>query len=262
MRRRARRALAQFRRARRLGRARHDRAALHRHAVRAGGARTGCATPNARVSSHYVVFENGSIVQLVPETQARLARRRLGPGAATPTSIPARSASRSAIPATTSAIRIFRSRQIAAVITLCRGIIDAATSSGRNDSGAFRRRAEPQARSGREISLAAAAPFRRRALGRAGAARQQGPVSTSATAATKVAELQKVLGEYGYGIRRTGRLRSGHPRRRSPPSSAISARRGSTASPTPRPADHAAEAADRPRDRSRSPCRRCAGWPH
>ncbi len=62
----------------------------------------------SKVSSHYVVFEDGRIVQCVPEELTRLARWRSRPGLAKPTSIRARSASRSSIRAMNSAIPIFR----------------------------------------------------------------------------------------------------------------------------------------------------------
>ena len=50
--------------------------------------------PLSEVSAHYLVFEDGGIVQMVPEAPGT----RAGvPGRASPTSIPARSASRSSI---------------------------------------------------------------------------------------------------------------------------------------------------------------------
>ena len=61
----------------------------------------------ARVSAHYVVHENGSIVQLVPEGM-RAWHAGVSVWGAIPTSTHAPSASRSAIPATISAIPIFR----------------------------------------------------------------------------------------------------------------------------------------------------------
>ena len=72
------------------------------------GALARLCTAGTEVSAHYVVLEDGHIVQCVPESSARLACRRLVVGAARPTSTPVRSASRSSIAATTGAIRIFR----------------------------------------------------------------------------------------------------------------------------------------------------------
>ena len=50
----------------------------------------------------------------------------------------------------------FPTRQIAAVIALCRGILTRRAIAPRAHAGAFRRGAEPQAGSGREVSVAAA----------------------------------------------------------------------------------------------------------
>ena len=65
-------------------------------------------SPTSEVSSHYVVLQDGYIIQMVAERGAPGTRAsRSGPERAT--SIRARSASRSPIPDTTTAIRIFRS---------------------------------------------------------------------------------------------------------------------------------------------------------
>ena len=70
-------------------------------------------------------------------------------------------------------------------------------------AGAFRRGAEPQARSRRKISLEAVGRIRRRLWVEPAPVLPE-PVSIPATAATKVTELQKMLAEYGYGIDVTG----------------------------------------------------------
>ena len=110
-------------------------------------------------------------------------RKRAAPGTrgkpsgrARPTSIRARSASRSPIPDTTTAIRISRARQIAAVTALCRSILTRHRIPPDRVLAPFRRLADTQARSGREVSVAHPAPIRHRALGQAGADRAERPL--------------------------------------------------------------------------------------
>ena len=120
------------------------------------------------MSSHYFVYENGSIVQLVPE-----ARRAWHAGVSSwagETDINSRSIGIEIVnPGHDFGYPDFPIRQIAAVIALCRGIIARRAIRARPRAGAFRRRAEPQAGSRREISLAPARRIRRRPVGRAGA---------------------------------------------------------------------------------------------
>ena len=84
---------------------------LYRHGRRARARSAGCAIPRRRVSSHYVVFEDGRIGAAGRRGPPRLARRRGRSGRARPTSMPARSASRSSIPATISATGRFPTRR-------------------------------------------------------------------------------------------------------------------------------------------------------
>ena len=122
--------------------------------------------PKARVSSHYLVLENGSILQFVPE-----AKRAWHAGVSSwdgDTDINSRSIGiEIANPGHDFGYPDFPKRQIAAVITLCRAILTRNIIRPRKHRGAFRRGAEPQAGSRREISVAATGPVRRRPLGRA-----------------------------------------------------------------------------------------------
>ena len=167
-----------------LGRAGHDRAALHRHAV----LRTR-HPPAVRSEGPRLVALCGAGKRLdrparagEPSAPGTPACR---PGPAIPTSTRAPSASRSAIPATISAIRIFRrgrsrrrSRCAAAILT--RNII-----RPENVAGAFRRGAEPQAGPRREISLEAVGAIRRRSLGRCRRRRRAASRSSPTTPARR-----------------------------------------------------------------------------
>ena len=80
-----------------------------------------CA-PESKVSSHYVVFENGRIVQCVPEEQARLACRRVVLGRRNRHQfVLDRHRDRQSRPRVR--LRDFPLRQVAAVISLCRSIV-------------------------------------------------------------------------------------------------------------------------------------------
>ena len=157
------------------------------------------------------------------------------PGPATPTSIRARSASRSSIPATNSAIRDFPLRQIAAVISLCRSILtrrgpisadrilahsDVAPARKQDPGEKFPWELLSESGIGHWVRAGAARSRRRRAQARR-------PRRQRDAAAARVARLR---------LRHRGNRRSMTTRRArwSPPSSAISARPASTASPTPR----------------------------
>ena len=150
-----------------------------------------------------MVLENGSIVQLVPE-----AKRAWHAGVSSwagDTDINSRSIGIEICnPGHDFGYPDFPSRQIAATITLCRAILTRNIIRPENIAGAFRRGAEPQAGPGREISLEAVGPIRRRSLGRCRRRRRAEPVKPDDTGA-KVTELQKMLAEYGYGIDVTGR---------------------------------------------------------
>ena len=99
------------------------------------------ANPLAEVSSHYLVFEDGRIFQMVPEA-ARAWHAGVGHlGAATPTSTPPRSASRSSIPATTGGYPDFPAVQVEAIDGAVQGHRDRWGIRPQRDPRPFRRRA-------------------------------------------------------------------------------------------------------------------------
>ena len=162
-----------------------DMILLHYTGMRDGEAALArlCA-PASKVSAHYVVFEDGRIVQCVPEQ-----RRAWHAGVSSwagESDINSRSIGIEIVnPGHEFGYTDFPLRQIAAVISLCQVDPDAARADRRRSrAGAFRRRARAQAGSGREISLAAAERIRRRPLG-ASRRRSTSPAArcNSATAA-------------------------------------------------------------------------------
>ena len=140
---------------------------------------TGMQDPNAalalltssgsEVSAHYFVFEDGRVVQMVEES-----RRAWHAGVsywAGETDINSCSIGiEIANPGHDYGYPDFPARQIAAVTALCRGILTRHTIPRRARPCSFRCCACAQAGSGREISVAHAARFRRGSLGQAGAA--------------------------------------------------------------------------------------------
>ena len=135
---------------------RHDRAALHRHA----GWRDGAAAamrPRER-SLGPLLRVRGRPHRAMRGGGVRAWHAGVRTGRARPTSIPARSESKSSIPATTSAIGIFRSRQMEAVIALCRDIVARQSIRGRPHACAFRRCAARANGPRREISLGSSTP--------------------------------------------------------------------------------------------------------
>ena len=134
------------------------------------GAIAQLCTAGTDVSAHYIVLEDGRIVQCVPE-----AKRAWHAGVSS-------WAGEEDINSCSIGIEIvnrghdwgypdFPLRQIAAVIALCRGIMLRRNVPPHRVLGAFRRRARAQEGSRREISVAFAGQFRRRPLGAAGADR-------------------------------------------------------------------------------------------
>ena len=123
----------------------------------------------SEVSAHYFVFEDGRIIQMVQES-----RRAWHAGKSSwagETDINSCSIGiEIANPGHDYGYPDFPKRQIAAVTALCRSIQTRNTIPPLRVLGAFRRGAEPQAGSRREISLAHALRIRRRPLGQAGAA--------------------------------------------------------------------------------------------
>ena len=140
-------------------------AALHRDADRRGRAASSCTTPASKVSSHYVVFENGRIVQCVPEE-----KRAWHAGESSwagETDINSRSIGIEIVnPGHEFGYTDFPLRQIAAVISLCKSIITRrGPISADRILGTFRRGTCRKAGSGREIPVGAAERIRRRPLG-------------------------------------------------------------------------------------------------
>jgi N-acetylmuramoyl-L-alanine amidase len=156
----------------------------------------------ARVSSHYFVYENGSIVQMVPE-----ARRAWHAGASSwggETDINSRSIGIEIVnPGHDFGYPDFPKRQIAAVIALCRGII-----------------ARRNIRRDRVLAHSDVAPSRKqdpgekfpwRLLAESGVGLWVEPVPITdwlslvpGDTGNTVMELQKALADYGYGVPLSG----------------------------------------------------------
>jgi N-acetylmuramoyl-L-alanine amidase len=159
--------------------------------------------PKARVSSHYVVLENGSIVQLVEE-----GKRAWHAGVSSwggDTDINSRSIGIEICnPGHEFGYPAFPSRQIAATITLCRSILtrniirpenivahsDVAPSRKQDPGEKFPWKLLAQSGVGLWVE--------------AGAVPNEEPLRPNDTS-PKVAELQKMLAAYGYGVEASGR---------------------------------------------------------
>jgi len=159
--------------------------------------------PKARVSAHYLVFENGSILQLVPE-----AKRAWHAGVSSwggDTDVNSRSVGiEIANPGHEFGYPDFPKRQIAAVIMLCRGILmrhvvrpenvlahsDVAPSRKQDPGEKFPWRQLAQSGIGLWVEPAPPADTKILTLGDAG---------------ETVTALQKALIDYGYGLEETGR---------------------------------------------------------
>ena len=156
----------------------------------------------ARVSSHYFVFENGSIVQMVPE-----ARRAWHAGESSwegQSDINSRSIGIEIVnPGHDFGYPDFPKRQIAAVITLCRTII---TRRGiRRD----RVLAHSDVAPSRKRDPGEKFPWRLLAESGVGLWVEPAPITDWLSLAPgdrgdTVNELQKSLAEYGYGVKVTG----------------------------------------------------------
>jgi N-acetylmuramoyl-L-alanine amidase len=152
----------------------------------------------ARVSSHYFVFESGSIIQMVPE-----ARRAWHAGASSwagETDINSRSIGiEIANPGHDFGYPEFPRRQIAAVIALCRGII--ARRAVRRD----RVLAHSDVAPGRKQDPGEKFPWRLLADSGVGLWVEPVPITdwlslVPGDTGDTVAELQRSLAEYGYGV--------------------------------------------------------------
>jgi N-acetylmuramoyl-L-alanine amidase len=158
--------------------------------------------PKARVSAHYVVLENGSILQLVPES-----KRAWHAGVSSwngDTDVNSRSIGiELANPGHDFDYPDFPPRQIAALITLCRAIftrniIRPENVVGHSDVAPSRKR-DP----GEKF------PWKRLAQSGVGLWVEPVPISNSSKlgpgdSGDKVTDLQKALQQYGYGIEVTG----------------------------------------------------------
>ena len=188
-------------------RGRHAPPALHRHGDRRGRARLADAAGVRRVVP---LFRRRGRAHRAARggVRARLACRPKHAGPARPTSIPARSASRSTIPDTSSTIRISPRPQMRAVEALCRDILSRHAIPPDRVLAHSDVAPGPQARPRREIRLGAARPRRRRPLGAAGADRgRSGPRPRRRRRA--VAALQRDLLAYGYGVEVTSTYGTG-----------------------------------------------------
>ena len=185
-----------------------------------------------QVSAHYFVFEDGHIVQCVPEVRRAWHAGRI-PGPARPTSTPARSASRSSIPATTSAIRIFRAADRGGDRAVPRHL--RAVPSARPRARPFRRRAA-------RASRIRARNFPGRLLNESGVGhwvslRPSTPAEASMPRGDS-GDPVRVAGrdsrQYGYGIHAAA-IMTRTPSRRDRLPAPFPPGTGWTASPTPRP---------------------------
>ena len=154
--------------------------------------------PEARVSSHYFVYENGSIVQMVPE-----ARRTWHAGESSwagVTDINSRSIGiEIANPGHDFGYPDFPKRQIAAVITLCRGII------ARCGIARDRVLAHSDVAPSRKQDPGEKFPWRLLADSGVGLWVEPVPITdwlslVPGDTGDTVTELQKSLAEYGYGV--------------------------------------------------------------
>ena len=135
-------------------------------------------------------------------------RRASRTGPARPTSTRPRSASRSRTPATPAAIPHFPRAQMIAVRDLCLDIFTPARDPAARRARAFRRRAGPQDRSGREIRLGRG--WREPASATGSRRRRRGDDGGQARARRRRRgrrAMQRRLAAYGYGIAHERRLR-------------------------------------------------------
>src|ERR1043165_7428220 len=154
--------------------------------------------PKARVSSHYVVMDNGSILQLVPEV-----KRAWHAGVSSwagDTDINSRSIGiEISNPGHDFGYPEFPARQIAAVITLCRSILT------RNIIRPENIVAHSDVAPARKQDPGEKFPWKRLGQSNMGlwaepVAITEGPVLQLKDTGDKVTELQKALTDYGYGI--------------------------------------------------------------
>lgn len=166
------------------------------------GAEEWLCNPASEVSSHYIVHENGRIVQMVREQdRAWHAGKSSWRGV---TEINSQSIGIEIVnPGPLLGFPPFPARQIVAVIELCRGIV--ARRSIRPEMVLAHSDVAP----GRKIDPGEKFPWPR--LARAGVGHlvrpsrvRDGPVLVQGDAGPNVAELQSMLARYGYGIEVSG----------------------------------------------------------
>jgi N-acetylmuramoyl-L-alanine amidase len=188
----------------RVGVSRPDMIVLHYTGMRTGeGAEAWLCAPEAQVSSHYLVHEDGRIVQMVRESdRAWHAGKSFWRGV---TDVNSHSIGIEIVnPGHEFGYRNFPNRQIAAVIELCQGII------ARHDILPQRVLAHSDVAAGRKVDPGERFPWRKLAEAGVGhfvaPARAGGkPVLGPGDSGAAVEELQSMLSLYGYSIDITGR---------------------------------------------------------
>jgi N-acetylmuramoyl-L-alanine amidase len=157
--------------------------------------------PKARVSSHYVVMENGSVLQLVPEN-----KRAWHAGVSSWGGDPDVNSRSIGIeicnPGHEFGYPDFPARQIAAVITLCRAIMT------RNIVRPENVVAHSDVAPSRKQDPGEKFPWKRLALSGVGLWVEPAPIADGAglnpgESGDRVSELQKLLADYGYGLEHT-----------------------------------------------------------
>ena len=187
----------------RIGVSRPDMIILHYTGMKTGeGAEAWLCTPESQVSSHYLVHENGRIVQMVRESdRAWHAGKSFWGGV---TDINSHSVGIEIVnPGHEFGYRSFPVRQIASVIDLCRGII------ARHPVPPQRVLAHSDVAPGRKIDPGERFPWRQFAEAGVGhfvaPARAGGkPVLGPEGRGSAVERLQSMLSLYGYGAEITG----------------------------------------------------------
>lgn len=177
---------------------------LHYTGMETGqGAEDWLCDPASEVSSHYLVHEDGRIVQMVREhDRAWHAGKSFWHGV---TDINSRSIGIEIVnPGHAFGYMPFPKRQIRAVIELCRGIV------GRHQIGPEMVLGHSDVAVGRKVDPGEKFPWA--VLARAGvghfvapARHRTGPILAPGDDGEAVERLQKALGDYGYGIDVTGR---------------------------------------------------------
>ncbi|MEW9836730.1 N-acetylmuramoyl-L-alanine amidase [Mesorhizobium marinum] len=187
----------------RAGASRPDMILLHYTGMRTGeGAEAWLCTAESQVSSHYIVHEDGRVVQMVRESdRAWHAGKSVWRGASDINSLSV--GIEIVNPGHEFGYRAFPSRQIAAVIGLCRGIV------ARHGIRAERVLGHSDVAPGRKVDPGERFPWRKLAEAGVGhfvaPARAGGkPVLGPGDRGDAVEQLQSMLSLYGYGIDITG----------------------------------------------------------